>query len=213
MNTRRPVLIFDFGNVLAFFDYTRACDRLGPRVGLSGADFLLRLRERGLTPLLQDYERGSISSLEFSESVSALAGLDIPHHEFATAWADIFGLNEPVAALVRELRSQGYTLVLGSNTNDLHAVQFRRQFADTLAHFHELVLSYEVGLIKPSAEFYHACASAAKAAPGDCVFIDDMPENIDGARAAGLMGVHYQGVPNLLEELDALGVELDGLSH
>ena len=198
MTARRPALIFDFGNVVAFFDYTRACESLGPRLGLSGAAFLRRVRERGLTPVLQNYERGEIRCEEFSRSVCALAGLDLPHAEFAAAWSDIFWLNEPVADLVRDLKARGYPLVLGSNTNALHAAQFRRQFAATLAHFDRLVLSHEVGQIKPSAGFYHACAAAASVAPGDCVFIDDLAENVAGANAAGLSGVHFRNVPTLV---------------
>ena len=30
MTARRPALIFDFGNVVAFFDYTRACEIARP---------------------------------------------------------------------------------------------------------------------------------------------------------------------------------------
>lgn len=210
MPGRLPALIFDFGNVVAFFDYTRACQIFGEAVGLSGEAFLDRLRDRGFTPLLQRYERGAVSSPEFSRAVAVLAGLDIPHDEFAAAWADIFRLNEPVAALTRSLKGRGYTLVLGSNTNDLHATHFRRQFAETLTDFDRLVLSYEVGHIKPAAEFYLACADAAGAAPGDCVFIDDVPENADGARAAGLRSVLYRDTPGLVDDLQRLGVEVAG---
>ena len=209
MSARRPALIFDFGNVVAFFDYTRACESFGPRLGLTGSAFLNRIRERGLTPLLQRYERGSIASEEFSRSVCVLAGLDIPHDEFAAAWSDIFWLNEPVAALVRTLKASGYTLILGSNTNALHAAQFQEQFAETLTHFDRLVLSHEVGEIKPSARFYLACAQAAGASPAECVFIDDLSENIEGARAAGLSGVLFRNVPSLINDLRALGVVID----
>lgn len=207
MTARRPALIFDFGNVVAFFDHSRACESFGRRVGLTGPAFLDRLRERGFIPLLQSYERGAISSEMFSRSVAALAELEIPHDEFAAAWSDIFWLNEPVATLLRTLKAQGYTLVLGSNTNDLHASQFRAQFADTLAVLDAIVLSHEVGHIKPSSEFYLACAEAAGAAPADCVFIDDLAENVEGARAAGLQAVQFGDVPSLLSDLSGLGVQ------
>jgi glucose-1-phosphatase len=204
-----PALIFDFGNVVAFFDYARACQAFGEKLGLSAADFLALLRARGLTPLVERFERGAITSLEFSRAFAALAGLDIPHHEFQAAWADIFWLNQPVAALVRSLRRLGYTLVLGSNTNELHANHFLRQFADTFVHFDRLILSYQIGHIKPSAEFYAACVAAANATPDACVFIDDMPENVEGARAAGLAAILYRDMPNLLADLRRLGVEIE----
>src|SRR5205823_3917086 len=132
------------------------------------------------------------------------------HDEFAAAWSDIFWLNEPVARLVASLKGRGYTLVLGSNTNDLHATHFRRLFAETLAHFDRVVLSYEVGHIKPSSAFYLACAEAAGAPPEDCVFIDDLPENVEGARAAGLTGVLYRDHDTLLADLRQLGMEVPG---
>jgi putative hydrolase of the HAD superfamily len=150
-----------------------------------------------------------MSAEAFSQAVCALVGLEITHDEFAAAWADIFQLNAPIAELIVDLSQQGYTLVLGSNTNDLHAGHFRRQFAPTLAHFDRLILSYEIGHIKPSPAFYQACAEAAGTPPAECVFIDDLPENIAGARAAGMAGVVFRNVPLLHEELRGLGVEIE----
>jgi epoxide hydrolase-like predicted phosphatase len=205
---RQPALIFDFGNVVAHFDYAKACAVLGAPVGLSGAALLERVRPLGFSPLVRRYESGQISAEAFSAGLCTLAGLEVPHAEFAAAWSDIFWPNEPVARLVAALKARGYRLVLGSNTNDLHAAQFRRQFAATLAHFDRLVLSYEIGHAKPAAAFYHACAEAAGVPPSACVFIDDLPENVAGARAAGLAGLLYRDVPTLVADLRALGVEV-----
>ena len=208
MSKRTPALIFDFGNVVAHFDYTKACVHLGRLLGISGEAFLERVRSLGLSPLAQQYESGKLSAEAFSQAVCALVGLELSHDQFASAWSDIFWLNEPIAPLVSFLKERGYTLVLGSNTNDLHAAQFRRQFAETLAHFDHLVLSYEIGHIKPSPAFYLACVEAAGAPPEACVFIDDLVENVEGARAAGLSGLVFRDVPTLLDDLAALGVEV-----
>lgn len=208
MNPGRLALIFDFGNVVAHFDYNRAADVLGRRAGLTGAALMERVRGRGFAQLVREFESGRIAAEEFSRGMAELAGLEFSHAEFAAAWADIFTLNEPVARLVAELKACGHRLVLGSNTNDLHAAQFRRQFAGTLAHFDRLVLSYEVGHVKPASEFYLACATAADAAPADCVFIDDLAENVEGARAAGLAALLYREPAELRADLRRLGVAL-----
>ncbi len=203
---RRPALIFDFGNVVAHFDYGKACSALGTRLGLSGEELLDRLRPLGFSDLVKAYEGGQISAEEFSRGVSASVGLAVTHDEFAAAWSDIFSANESIVPLIAAFKREGYTLVLGSNTNDLHARQFRRQFAQTLAHFDRLVLSYEVGHIKPSSSFYLACAEAAGLPPEECIFIDDLPENVEGARAAGLVGVLYENTPRLIRDLASLGI-------
>jgi putative hydrolase of the HAD superfamily len=205
---RTPALIFDFGNVVAHFDYRKACETFGRRLGMSGDAFLYHVRQRGLSPLVARYESGQIDAETFSRSVCTLVDLDLTHEEFAAAWSDIFWLNPPIATLIPFLKGRGYTLVLGSNTNDLHAAQFRRQFAEMLAHFDRLVLSYEIGHIKPSAAFYHACVEAAAAPPHACIFIDDLAENVEGARATGLSGLVYHDFPRLLDDLAALGVEV-----
>jgi putative hydrolase of the HAD superfamily len=203
----RPALIFDFGNVIAHFDYTRACTRLGSRFGLSGEELLARVRARGLDTALKRYETGRITGHDFSTTIRSLAGLEgVTHDEFAEAWVDIFWLNEPVAALVGSLRRRGYTLVLGSNTNELHASKFRHQFAATLAHFDRLVLSYEVGHLKPSAEFFVACARAAERPESSCVFIDDLAENVAGAEAVGMRGIVYRDPKSLKAELERVGI-------
>jgi putative hydrolase of the HAD superfamily len=138
------------------------------------------------------------------------SGLNLPYHEFVEAWQDIFWPNEPVARLIALLDAAGYTLVLGSNTNVLHSTHFRLQFASTLDRFDHLVLSHEVGHMKPDALFYEACVGAARRPPGSCIFVDDLLENVDGARRAGLIGLHYVDTPGLIAELGRLGVDVVG---
>src|SRR5262245_32291465 len=135
MAAKRPAIIFDFGNVLAYFDYDRVGETLGKPLGLAGRAFVDEARARGFTPLHIQYESGKLTSEEFSRAFCELMGLDVSHSEFAAAWEDIFWLNEPVAALAAQLKALGHTLVLGSNTNDLHATFYRRKFCDALAPF------------------------------------------------------------------------------
>ena len=202
---REPALIFDFGNVVAFFDYLKACERLGPKLGLTAEAFRRRIVERGFAELLGQFESGKIGPEEFAEEVMVLSGLRLPYHEFVDAWQDIFWLNEPVARLIERLKSAGYPLLLGSNTNILHSTHFRRQFASTLDLFDHLVLSHEVGHIKPSPEFYQACVAAAGLPAASCIFVDDLPENVDGARKAGLIGVHLYRHAGFDHRPDAAG--------
>ena len=205
---REPALIFDFGNVVAFFDYLKACERLGPKLGLTAEAFRQRIVERGFAALLGQFESGKIGPEEFAAEVMVLSGVSLPYHEFVDAWQDIFWLNEPVARLIDRLKSAGYTLLLGSNTNILHSTHYRRQFASTLNLFDRLVLSHDVGHMKPSSEFYHACVRAAGLPAASCIFVDDLAENVDGARKAGLIGVHYIDTPALITDLTGLGVKI-----
>ncbi len=205
---REPALIFDFGNVVSYFDYQRASDALGKRLGLTGEDLHRRLTERGFTGLLAQFESGRMSPQEFARDVMALVDLTLPYDEFVQAWQDIFWLNESVARLIERLKLGGYRLLLGSNTNVLHHAHFRRQFATTLDLLDRHIVSYEVGHMKPSREFYEACVAAAGLPAASCIFIDDLAENVNGAHDAGLIGAHYTGTPTLIADLRRLGVEV-----
>jgi putative hydrolase of the HAD superfamily len=204
----RPALILDYGNVVAFFDYLIVCNRLGSRLGRSGEAVREQLLEKGFAKLHAEFESGLIEPAAFAESVTGLLGLSMPFEEFVRDWEDIFWLNEPVSRLIAALKSGGYTVIMGSNTNVLHANYFRKRFASTIDRFDALVLSYEVGCMKPDARFYEACAKAAGVSARECIFIDDMAVNVEGARAAGLQSLQYVNDLGLIVGLRGLGVEV-----
>lgn len=199
-------IIFDLGNVVAYFDYTRAAEKFGRSIGLSGPEFLERARPLGLSTLIREYESGRLTSAGFIEKTRSALDLPLSDAEFAAAWSDIFWLNESIAAMFPRLKAAGYRLVLGSNTNEMHARQFQAQFAADLAHFDERVLSYQVGYHKPERGFYEACRRAADRPASECLFIDDMAENVAGARDAGLHAWRYQDHSAFERELKRRGI-------
>jgi FMN phosphatase YigB (HAD superfamily) len=205
---RQPAIMFDFGNVVGLFDHALVFNRFAHKVGLTSLEFEARLRDQGVPALAMEFERGGIHHDEFMRTVIGLAGLEISPEEFEVGWVDIFTLNEPVAKLVAFLKGRGYTLLLGSNTNILHARFFRQRFRDTLDHFDHFVLSSEVGALKPDPAFFRACVERVGAEPESSIFIDDAAANVEGARAAGLVGLLYRDTPTLIADLRARGVEV-----
>jgi putative hydrolase of the HAD superfamily len=208
MNSNLPALIFDFGNVIGFFDHQRVYDRFALRLGTNGMELAARLHERGFIKLLVEFECGRIAPRDFAARTMAISGLVIPYEEFVDAWNDIFWLNESLSRLIPHLKARGHILVLGSNTNILHSDHYRRQFAETLGHFDRLIFSHDVGAMKPAAEFYRACVEAAGMPASSCVFVDDLSENIAAARQAGIFGHVYTSTPELIVELGRLGIEV-----
>lgn len=106
--------------------------------------------------------------------------------------------------VVRRVRRAGRKTGLVSNSwgNDYP----REGWADT---FDVVVISGEVGMRKPEPEIYLHTAAALGVAPGACVFVDDLPVNVRGAAAVGMVGVLYRSYDEALPELEALlGVRL-----
>jgi glucose-1-phosphatase len=195
-------VIFDFGNVVGFFDHGRTLARVAPYTDLSTAEMIARVFDGTLE---DELETGLIDTPEFLRRVHRLWDLRCDLDFLEASIADIFTPNPEVCGLIPLLRSR-YRVLLGSNTNEVHATQFRRQFADVLSHFDALVLSYEIRHRKPHAGFFEHCQRLADAAPRDIVFIDDLHANVDAARAHGWHGIVYRPGANLAATLGRLGV-------
>jgi glucose-1-phosphatase len=198
------VITFDFGNVVGFFDYTRTTSRLACHTDLSPEEMYRRFYG---SELEHDFESGRISTADFLRQVQVLCELRCGQEEIAAAWADIFRPNQEVISLLPYLKSR-YRLILGSNTNELHSRHFSQQFAEALEHFHALVFSHAVGARKPAPGFFEHCLKLAGVPAEECLFIDDLPANVAGARGCGWHGVVYRGIDDLRTELSRLGIDL-----
>jgi glucose-1-phosphatase len=200
-------IAFDFGQVLGFFDHGRTLAKLALHTDLSAEEMFQAIYGGELE---DEFESGRISDVEFLRRFRTLCRLRCEDDYVAAAVADIFWPNQPLCALVPRLK-QRYRLVLGSNTNPIHARRFVPQFAETLRHFHAIVLSHEIGARKPRPEFFQQILQASGSPPERCVFIDDLEANVAGARAYGLHGIVYAGVKPLRAALLQLGIAFDDL--
>ena len=67
-----------------------------------------------------------------------------------------------------------------------------------------MVRSDEVGFRKPEREAYLITASQLDALPSECVFVDDLLANVEGARAAGMEAFQHQDAQSTLQRLSRL---------
>jgi putative hydrolase of the HAD superfamily len=180
-------LVFDFGNVVAFFSHRRAAEQLAAYTDLpvdAVHDYLFGGQ------LEDDYESGRLSTAEFMALVRDACRLSCAEEQFAAAYGDMFTPNPEVCSLLPLLKPR-HRLVLLSNTNDLHSRQFLPQFRDVLANFNAVVLSHEVGARKPDPKVYAHCQELAHCPPSQVLFLDDLPRNVEAARAFGWQGLVY----------------------
>jgi glucose-1-phosphatase len=195
-------IIFDFGNVVGFFDHRRALEKLRPFTTLTTEEMYQSVY---VGPLEDQIERGQLAPPVYLRHVRDLWRLQCDVDFLAHVVGDVFWANPEVCELIPKLKGR-YRLVLGSNTNAIHARRFLTQFADVLRDFDALVLSHEIGTRKPDAEFFQYCQLQARAPASECVFVDDLTANIDGARRAGLHGIVYEPNGGLAEQFGALGI-------
>jgi putative hydrolase of the HAD superfamily len=196
-------LVFDFGNVVAHFDHRLTTNRLAPYAGIS-AD---ALHKELFGPLEKEYDAGRISTVEFLARVRESCRLTCADDFFAWAWADIFWPNSDLIALLPALKKR-YRLILASNTNELHTRQFCKQFEVALKNFDKLVFSHDVGARKPDRRFFDHCLGLAGCCARECLFIDDLADNVTGARACGWNAILYRDFGQLQADFLVHGIEI-----
>jgi putative hydrolase of the HAD superfamily len=193
-------LIFDLGNVLVFHDNALLFARLGLRAGLGPQEVAQRLTGAGWTAA----NRGQLDAEGIRRDVCGALGVELPMEEFAPLWSSHFTVHQAVLPRVEGLEGRVKRLLL-SNTNVLHAAYLRPKLP-LLERFDAVLLSCEVGHVKPEPAFFQLALERAGCAPHEAAFFDDLPEFVEAANALGLRGHLFTDAPTFDAQLKALGL-------
>ena len=171
--------LFDIGNVLLHVDFDESLARLFPS---PPADFPRRMQQVMSTK--DELESGRIGSAPFIDRTIGILGFEGPREAFVDAWCRVFEPVGPMWDCVEKLSSADHRLILFSNTNDLHMDHALARYP-VFRHFPEAVFSHRVGAMKPDDPIYQYAVDTYDLDPAATVYIDDLPENIDGGRRFG----------------------------
>lgn len=198
--------LFDMGNVLVHFSHDLMCANIGALCDRSGADVRRLLLDSGLQ---WEFERGKVSDFEFHARFQDCVSRDIEFDALLAAGSDIFQLNASILPVLDALRSRGHRLVLLSNTSSAHFDWVSRHYT-VLQRFDDFVVSYRVGALKPEPAIFAAAIQAIQCDPGECFYTDDIPAYIDAGRQHGLQAEIFTETSNLIRQLAARGITLNG---
>jgi 2-haloacid dehalogenase len=196
-------VIFDLGGVILDWNPRHLYRRL-----FSGDEAAMErfLAEVCTSAWNEELDRG----LPFDEGVARLQRRHPQHAALVAAWRDRWGemLAGEIAGapeLLLEVKAAGVPVYALSNWSAETWPQAERRFP-ILAHFDGVVISGREGLIKPDPAIYRLLLGRYNLAAGSCLFIDDSPRNVEGARRVGLAALRFESVPALRAELARRGV-------
>jgi epoxide hydrolase-like predicted phosphatase len=193
-------VIFDFGGVLMkTVDYQPRHawdDRLGlPRGSVERA-------VHNDSSWLQA-QTGNISPAAYWADVAARLGLSAADtRQLAVDFYSGDRLDAEIVAYIHNLRARGHRVALLSN--DSLELLPKLERLEIAGLFDPLVVSAQIGVLKPEAAAYQTVLARLDAPPQAAVFIDDRADNIEGARRVGLRTVHYRPGMDLPAAVDAL---------
>ncbi|WP_375327191.1 HAD family hydrolase [Candidatus Tisiphia endosymbiont of Nemotelus uliginosus] len=87
-------------------------------------------------------------------------------------------------------------------------VSFLKQKYNFFEKFIDIIVSAELGLLKPSKDIYLYLINKYKLIPEETVFIDDLYQNIEGAKAVGMHGIHFTTANKCREALKSLSIKV-----
>jgi len=141
--------------------------------------------EPSLLPLLPEEDRGIAS-------------------RYLKEWIDTYGVIDGAPQLLEDVRAAGYRTYLLSDFPPCFSVLWDKY--EFLHHFDGRVVSCEVGYSKKDGVIYDILLEKFALDPAECIFIDDIPRNIQIGEEHGIPGILFTDMPSLRRELERLGV-------
>jgi putative hydrolase of the HAD superfamily len=194
-------LLFDFGNVVVDIDFDRVTARWAQHAGCPAEHVRQRYTH---DDAYQRHERGDIDIGQYFAALRGSLGIEISDEQFLDGWNAVFGGVIQGVAQQLSAAAARRPIYLFSNTNPAHEAYWVPKFSDVLTPFRKLYLSSAIGLRKPDRAAFDHVARDMGVAPGRILFFDDVLENVEGARAAGLQAVHVRSNDDVVRALAAL---------
>jgi putative hydrolase of the HAD superfamily len=192
-------VFFDFGGVIVRTEYQAPRQHLAERLEMEYEDIIKIVFES------QSSFNASIGEISAEEHWAEVTKrLRRPASETEAIREEFFAgdvIDHGIVDYLRSLRSDYHVGLISNAWPDLRDYITEQKFEDAFDH---LVISAEVGVMKPEARIYQIALEQAGVRPDEAVFVDDFYENIEGCRDVGMHGIHFQNPEQALNELEQL---------
>ncbi|MBY0461907.1 MAG: HAD family phosphatase [Alphaproteobacteria bacterium] len=196
-------IVFDIGNVLVKWAPHDIVNKVFPNHPNT-----FELNQKIFkSPAWMDLNRGKMTEKEMVLIYNKELGISLPELEYLMEQAKQ-GLTpiEGSFELLDALYDKGYPIY--SITDNVHEiVHFLKQKYTFFDKFLGAAISADLGVLKPNEAIYHYLLNTYHLKPEECVFIDDLFINIEGAKKVGMNGIQFITADSCKDELIKLGVE------
>lgn len=192
--------VFDIGGVLIDNPWPQMLSHYASRLNVSEKDLEKFLKE---SKLMDDWSKGVITEDKFWREVCNNLNCHFPASK--SLWLDGFKLayrkKPEVFELIDILQEKGFLIGLLSNIEKLVAEFLKQENFPDLDAF---ICSCDIGEIKPSPFIYEEMLKKLNLEPNEVVFIDDLKENIEGAKKIGIQTIQFTNISDLRKKLSNL---------
>lgn len=193
-------VIFDIGNVLTDFSW----EKMYKEKGLSGENYERVAKATVKSPYWCEIDRGVMS---FEEVLEAFVQSDKEmESEIRRVLRDTHGIvtgRDYAISWICSLKKRGLKVYVLSNFGE----KILKDCADALEFLPYTdggIISYREHLIKPDPAIYKLLLERYALNAKECVFIDDLPENVTAAEAQGIHGIVFETYEQAVRELNEM---------
>jgi 2-haloacid dehalogenase len=195
------IAVFDVGNVLIEWDPRH----LYRQLFADPARMEWFLAEVCTNEWNVEQDRGRAFADAVAERIAKFPDLAAEIRAYDERWPEtVPGEIKDTVVLLESLRANG-TRTFAITNFSAEKFPLAQQRFGFLNGFEGVVVSGEEKVLKPDPAIYRTLLERHGLAAGDCLFIDDSPKNVDGARAVGMHAHHFTAPAALAVELKRLG--------
>jgi len=192
-------VFFDLGGVIVRTEFQAPRQQLADRLGMDYDDLNKLIFESDTS------NRASIGEISSEEHWAfVIQRLKRPVSELAVIREEFFAgdiVDRTLLEYIRSLRGKYKTGIISNAWGDLRDFIVREKFDDA---FDRIIISAEVGAMKPEAKIYQIALEQFGVSPHEAVFLDDFYANIAGCEKVGMKGIHFEDPEIALQQLKEL---------
>ena len=202
INPMKKTIVFDLGGVLIDWNPRHLYEKI-----FSDLDEMEYFLKEVCSP---DWNSHMDVDKSFLDGIDELVP-KFPQYEeqiraYYSRWEEmIVGEFPGTVKILRELKEAGFPLAALSNWSSETFPRVKDQY-ESLSWFNPLVISGLIGYKKPDPEPFQILLHELILNAGDCIFIDDMEDNIQEARRQGFEAIQFSSPEQLRADLVDLGL-------
>ena len=193
-------VVFDIGQVLLGFDWRKFIAGMNIREEKQRQLAHVTL---GNIPHWNEHDRGMCDEEFVKKSLLIEPDIEEELRYYLAHIGTIAREYDHSVPLIRSLKEKGYGVYLLSN----YGVTPFKYAKENMKFFDEvdgMIISHEVGLIKPEPGIYELLFEKYGLVPEECVFIDDRADNIEAAMDMGMSGIVFDDIGNVKKQLSIM---------
>jgi epoxide hydrolase-like predicted phosphatase len=192
-------VLFDLGGVILRTEHQAPREHLAERLNMTYED-LDKIVFASETSRLASI--GKLSTAQHLEAITKRLGL--PSSAAEQVYAEFFAgdvLDQELLDFIRSLRPQRKTALISNGWPDLRDYITRNRFLDA---FDTLLISAEVGLLKPDPKIYELALGRLQVQASQSALVDDTLANVEGAKTLGMHGILFESTAQVRRDLETM---------